>query len=127
MTLWKKSGTLLLATGIIHNAVGLMMGWKILASIADAGFINTIKGENELDRSAIFWFLFSGFLMMLLGKFMQDYIEEHNRPAPAYIGYYLLILTIIGCLIMPISGFWIVLPQVFIIIYANQKVRMAEV
>ncbi|WP_345232627.1 DUF6463 family protein [Hymenobacter saemangeumensis] len=126
MKLWKKSGTLLIATGIIHNAVGLLAGWPVLASMAAAGFVNTIgPGTAEMDRNAIFWFLFSGFLMLLLGKMMQDAIKLRQQPVPAYLGYCLLLLSVAGCLIMPASGFWLVLPQAVLIIYANRKARPA--
>jgi hypothetical protein len=37
-----------------------------LANITHAGFINAINGELPLDKGAIFWFRFSGFMMMLL-------------------------------------------------------------
>lgn len=119
MTLWKKSGTLLIATGILHNVVGFIMGWDVLVAIAKAGFINSV-GE-QMDRNAIFWFLFSGFMIMLLGKFMQTWIDTYKKPVPAYLSYYLLLLSSIGCIFMPISGFWLVLPQAFIIIQANRK------
>lgn len=119
MKIWKKSGALLIATGIIHNLIGLIIGWEVLKDMVAAGFINSIN--TEMDRNAIFWFLFSGFMMMMLGKLMQSYSREQNKPVPAYVGYYLLILTIIGCLMMPISGFWLVLPQALIILQANRS------
>jgi hypothetical protein len=118
MKLWQKSGTFLVATGIIHNVIGLLMGWEVLLRLAAEGFFNTI--DTDLDHS-IFWFLFSGFMMMLLGQLMQDYIREHQQPVARYIGYYLLLLTLVGCILMPLSGFWIVLPQAFIIIKANRQ------
>jgi hypothetical protein len=121
MTLWKKSGIFLIATGIIHNAMGFAFGWPVLQTIAHAGFVNSI--HDEMDRKAIFWFLFSGFMMMALGKFMQHYINQFDKPVPDFIGYYLLALTVIGCVMMPLSGFWIVLPQGVIIIFAHRKYR----
>ena len=119
MKLWKKSGALLIATGILHNLIGFMMGWEVLKALANEGFVNSIN--TEMDRNAIFWFLFSGFMLMLLGKLMQTYSQEQNKPVPAYLGYYLLALTVIGCLMMPLSGFWLVLPQALIIIMAHRK------
>lgn len=123
MKLWKHSGTLFIGTGIIHNLIGLIMGWQVLVELADSRFINSIT--NQMDRNAVFWFLFSGFMMMILGHFMQRYSREHNKPVPAFIGNYLLILATLGCLIMPQSGFWLVLPQALIIIIANRKASVS--
>jgi len=126
MKLWKKSGHLLIATGIIHNVVGLLAGWPILKGIAAAGFVNAIgAGPEDMDRNAIFWFLFSGFLLMMLGRMMQDSIRQQQQPVPASLGYQLLVSALIGCLLMPASGFWLVLPQAIIIIQANKKAVLA--
>jgi hypothetical protein len=124
MKLWQKSGTFLVATGIIHNTVGLLMGWQILFRLAADGLFNTV--DTDQDES-FFWFLFSGFMMMLLGQLMQDYIREHQQPVARYIGYYLLLLAVVGCILMPLSGFWIVLPQAFIIIQANRQANSLRV
>jgi hypothetical protein len=123
MKAWKQSGNFLMATGVIHNTVGLIMGWDTLKGIASDGFINTIN--TEMDRNAIFWFLFTGFLLMITGGYYQDQIKQTSRALPARQGYYLLILSVIGCLMMPVSGFWIVVPQAMIIIIANSRASVA--
>ena len=122
MKIWNKSGILLIATGIIHNLLGFLMGWKTLVEIANSGFFNSVN--DQMDRNAIFWFLFGGFMMMLMGHFMHLYIKENHKPLPPSIGYYLLILTIAGCIIMPISGFWLVVPQALVIILSNKRNSM---
>lgn len=119
MNLSKNSGNLLIATGVIHNVIGFIMGKEVLTQIVDSGFINSVN--SEMDRNAVFWFLFSGFMMMILGKLMQDYVSEYQKPLPVSLGYYLLIITVIGCVVMPVSGFWIVLPQAIIIIAGRKK------
>jgi hypothetical protein len=43
------------------------------------------------------------------------------KPAPLFLGYYLLTLSVAGCLIIPVSGFWLFIPQAFVIIFANRK------
>ena len=100
------------------------MGKDVLAEIVRSGFVNTIN--NEMDRNAIFWFLFSGFMMMILGKLMQDFIKESQKPLPVSLGYYLLAITVIGCLMMPVSGFWLVLPQAIVIIVSRKKAALAS-
>ena len=124
MNLSKHSGNLMIGTGIIHNILGFIMGKDVLADIIRSGFFNSI--DQQKDRNAIFWFLFVGFLLMILGKFMQDYLNESSKPLPTSLGYYLLTLTIIGCIIMPVSGIWSMLPQAIIIIAAGQNTSTIE-
>lgn len=119
MNLAKNSGNLLIGTGVIHNALGFVLGKSILTEIINGGLINSIT--TQMDRRAIFWFLFGGFMMMILGKFMQDYLNESSKQLPISLGYYLLALSIIGCIMMPVSGFWLVVPQAIIIIVASGK------
>lgn len=118
MKLWKYSGTFMIATAIIHNLVGFVMGWSVLQDIARDGFVNSVI--EQMDRNAIFWFLFSGFIMLLLGIIMHNMIREQQKPVPKYIAYHLLVLSVIGCIMMPASGFWIVLPQCAIIIFSKK-------
>jgi hypothetical protein len=119
MNLSRNSGYLLIATGVIHNLVGFFIGKDVLLEILTSGVINSIN--TEMDRNAIFWFLFSGFMMIILGKLMQDYSKHFNKALPVSLGHYLLALTIVGCIMMPISGFWIVLPQAVLIIVGGKK------
>lgn len=120
MNLSKNSGNLLICTGVLHNVIGFVMGWSVLTEIVKLGFINTIN--DEMDRNAIFWFLFSGFLMIILGKLMQAYVEVQWR-LPIWLGVSLLVLSLIGCVMMPISGFWLVVPQAILMIIPDKKRR----
>ena len=109
-----------MATGILHNVIGLVMGWNVLTEIVRSGFVNTIN--DEMDRNAIFWFLFAGFIMIVLGKLMQDCLDADWR-LPKWLGLSLLALSLIGCMMMPVSGFWLVIPQALLIINTRRKRR----
>lgn len=118
MNFSKNSGNLLFATGILHNLIGFIMGWSVLTEIARSGFVNSI--HEEMDRNAIFWFLFGGFMLMILGKLIQHYLEAEWQ-LPKWLGLSILILSLTGCVMMPVSGFWLVVPQAVIIILASKK------
>jgi hypothetical protein len=120
MNLSKNTGNLLIATGILHNVIGFVMGWSVLTEIAKSGLVNSIN--DEIDRNAIFWFLFGGFLMMILGKLMQDYLKAEAQ-LPRSLGVGMLALSVIGCIMMPVSGFWLVVPQAILILRPNRKRR----
>lgn len=120
MNLSKNSGNLLIGTGILHNLFGVVMGWSVLTEIAQSGFINSI--DNQVNRNALFWFLFSGFMMIVLGKLMQDCLES-EWLLPKWLGVSLLILGLIGCMMMPRSGFWLLIPQALLIMSTHKKRR----
>ena len=103
MKLWKYSGTLLTATGVIHTIYALFLGKEAFTEMLNNGLIDSI-GENH-NLGFAFWFL----------------IRKEQKPAPLFLGYFILLFTIIGCIVEPISGFWLFLPQALIIIYSNMK------
>lgn len=120
MNFSKNSGNLLIATGVLHNLIGFVMGWSVLTDIVRSGFINSIN--EQMDRNAVFWFLFGGFTMIMLGKLMQDYLEA-DWQLPKWLGLSLLALSLIGCIMMPVSGFWLVVPQAILILNTHKKRR----
>lgn len=83
MNLSKNSGNLLVATGLVHNIIGFVMGWNVLTEIVRSGFVNSIN--DQMDRNAVFWFLFAGFIIIALGKLIQDCLES-DWLLPRWLG-----------------------------------------
>ncbi|MFQ6608241.1 MAG: DUF6463 family protein [Fidelibacterota bacterium] len=87
--------------GVVHVA-------DSLPGIISDGVINSI-GEDP-GRWGIFWFLFFGFLLFVLGLLI-DWAEVNSKVAlPSSLGWYLLVITILGTTMIPVSGFYLVLP-----------------
>ena len=122
---WKYSGIFLIATGILHSVVGIAMGKDYLLGIIKDGFFNAT--QNDFPRGLVFWFLVCGVFFIILGQVLHYYIKKEQQPAPNILGYWLLGVGAVGCIIIPVSGFWLFIPQALIIIIANNKVkRIAE-
>lgn len=119
MKLWKISGTLLTATGIIHTVVGLVSGWNTYKEFFHDGLINSL-GE-DLQRGMFFWFFTTGIFIIFLGETLRYYIRKEQKPAPVFLGWALLAFSAVGCLMAPATGFWLFIPQAIIIILANRK------
>ncbi|MCZ8521667.1 MULTISPECIES: DUF6463 family protein [Paenibacillus] len=117
MKLWRYSGWMLLGTGVIHNAVGLLLGWGTLSQMAHEGWWATV-GMNA-ERNAIFWFLATGLFWMAAGHLLQRWITRHGQPLPAAAGWYMLAWAAAGCLLAPDSGIWLFFPQALIILAAR--------
>ncbi len=119
MKAWKYSGILLVATGILHTIVAVILGYREFIAMFEEGIINSV-GEDPA-RGLSFWFFICGIFVILLGQVLHYYIKKEHQPAPAFLGYYLLIFSLLGCIIVPVSGFWLFIPQAIIIICATIK------
>ena len=120
MKIWKYSGILLVATGILHTIVAIIIGWDAFVEIIRNGLLINVM-SRELTHEFALWFLICGVFVILLGQVVHFYIKREQKPAPLIFGYSLLVFTIFGCMIEPGSGFWLFLPQALIIIFANKK------
>jgi predicted ferric reductase len=119
MKLWKYSGILLVATGILHLLVAIVSGWNTYREMFSECFVNCIG--NDFQRAYAFWFFTIGILLMLLGSTLQYYIRKEQKPAPVFLGYALLVFSVAGCMMLPLSGFWLFIPQALILILAKRK------
>ena len=122
LKLWKYSGIFLIATGILHTVVAILLGWKTFMAIVRDGLLINITARDYTHEFAL-WFFICGIFVILLGQVLHFYIKKEQKPAPLCFGYSLLVFTIFGCIVEPSSGFWLFIPQALIIIFANKKVE----
>ncbi|KAG0331735.1 hypothetical protein BG004_001526 [Podila humilis] len=127
-------GRLMMATGCLHNYVGLVIPPcrdPFLAAIRD-GYFNQFT--KDAKRSAAFWFLFAGVFMVFSGQLMNWYLfpelrignktlaikEKENRKQqqqiskhalPRNLGYWLVGIALGGVAAYPVSGFYLVALQ----------------
>jgi hypothetical protein len=119
---WKYSGFFLIATGIFHTIVAIILGWKAFVEIFRDGLLIDVTSRDIMHEFAL-WFFICGIFIILLGQVLHFYIKREQKPAPLFFGYSLLVFTIFGCIVEPGSGFWLFLPQALIIIIANKKMK----
>ena len=106
---------------MIHILFAVARGWDVYREIFSGKLINAIG--TDLQRAFTFWFLMTGILLIVLGETLQYYLKREQRPAPQFLGYALLAISLIGCILIPLSGFWLFIPQAFIIIFATRRVE----
>lgn len=112
----KLSANLLILIAIIHSIFGIVIGLPYLKEIAQAGFFNAV--DPHPYRMAIVWFLFTGFVLMILGQ-----LALSLENIPNSVAWSLFSLSLIGLILMPISGFWLVLALAIYIIASNSKMK----
>ncbi len=119
MKLWKKSGILLIATGILHNAIGLILGWPQIVEIFSHSIWNSMSVTGD-RRQELLWFLMLGFAWMMAGALMHTYIKERNIPVSKTYGWILLLKGASVAILMPESGAWLFIPQGIILLTAKR-------
>jgi hypothetical protein len=108
-----RVGTLLVATGVLHNLVGFAMGAPWLVEIAADGFVGAI--EPEPMRMTLFWFVWFGWMLIFAGGLLGEL--ERRGGIPAVFGWGLLGVAVGGGLAIPASGFWLAVPQALLILW----------
>ena len=61
-------------------------------------------------------FFFVGGILLLLGGTLQYYIRKEQKPVPLFLGYSLLLVSVVGYILLPLSSFWLLIPQALIMI-----------
>jgi hypothetical protein len=100
-------GPLLIATGVLHAAVGAVLFAEPLAAIVRAGVLNAIG--RDLARGLAFWFMLYGPVLVSLGWLTRHAVASGDGAALAVLGWSLLGMGVIGAAAIPVSGFWILI------------------
>lgn len=101
----RLSGYLLIVTGSLHTLFGLVSGYPWLDEMVQEGVVGTAGASTE--RQYLVWFLVAGVGLILMGVLALGYREA----LPAGFGWGLLALSVLGVLLLPTSGFWLLIPQ----------------
>jgi hypothetical protein len=104
-----------MVTGVGHALVGVVLFSEPLGAMVREGFLSTVR-YGQFDRAAAFWFLLFSPICVLLGQMVAHAMDRGDRWLLTVIGWNLLGMGVVGALIMPLSGFWILIaiaPLVF--------------
>jgi uncharacterized membrane protein len=112
----------LFATGVGHVLVGLALFHEPLAAIWRDGIVNSIGAQlvpgaqswlapvrPRFEREAAFWFLLFGPCLWMLGQITRRAVERPDPGLLRIVAWNLLGMGVLGALIMPVSGFWILI------------------
>ena len=99
-------GKSIFAIGIIHSIFGFVVFHSTIGILLGEGLFNTVN--QQPDRGAVFWFLFTGFALLIVGA-LVNWIERTQAALPSFLSWSFLAFTAAGAFIMPISGFWLLL------------------
>ncbi|AGC42558.1 hypothetical protein MYSTI_01210 [Myxococcus stipitatus DSM 14675] len=112
------TGTLLMLTGGLHQAVGLMLYREPLLEILRAGVLGTV--DDMSPRASAFWFLVVGWGLMLLGGLARWAERATGRPLPSGFGWALVALGVFCVVPMPETGAWVFFPLGALALYRGR-------
>jgi hypothetical protein len=92
-----------------HSLLGLVLFREPLAAMLREGLVNTIGASGDSDREAAFWFLVFSAMLLLWGQLVAHASRRPDARALALVGWNMLLVGALGCLVMPVSGFWMVI------------------
>ena len=111
-TVHRWVGRWMMGVGVLHSIIGFILFPEPLREIAGTRLWNSLNPATPM-RYLAFWFLFAGVATILIG-YLADWIERvAQRSLPRFLGWTLLAIAIVGVVVTPVSGFWLVFPPAF--------------
>ncbi|QPF76836.1 hypothetical protein G8A07_26625 [Roseateles sp. DAIF2] len=101
----------MLAVAALHTLFGLLVFAGPLRQLLRLGLFNAVGADPLLG--AVTWFLLFGAPLALLGQALTLLERRVDAPALRPLGWGLLALGLLGIVLMPASGFWLLLPVVW--------------
>ena len=105
---------MLVATG--HTLMApVFFGTTYRQLVAD-GLYNAVRSAKT---GMAVWFALFGLLLFILGMLIST-MEKHAIRVSTSTGVALLLLTVLGIVLMPVSGFWLMFPAVFAMLHRHR-------
>ena len=116
-------GLAVLLIGLAHVLYVVVAKSAPLTSIIRGGIVNAVEPHQE--REAAFWSLWFGVFVAVSGALIAT-LQARRQPVPAFAGYILLAMGILGGVLMPVSGFWAGVPLGLLILLPPRQRRPAQ-
>lgn len=99
-------GPVLVGIGGLHTAIGVFAFRPQLNAIVRDGVVDAVAPHQ--DRQTTFWFTLTGTTLMLWGANIR-WMERQTGGVPPALPWQLLSVGSSGVVLMPRSGFWLLL------------------
>jgi len=109
----------IIGIGMLHSALFLWFGRRLLRAIAGEGFWDTIRPIQE--RQVVFWALLAGTFFVFLGQ-LALWIAKQGKALPAFLDWQLIAITLVCGILLPVSGAWLfAVPGILILLGARES------
>ena len=107
--IWIGRWTIFVAIG--HTAVGLLVGGAVVLGVLRRGIFNAVG--NDPMTGMVVWFLLFGAVLALLGIAITALERSARFESARALAIGIMLLTTLGVVLMPVSGFWLMYVAVF--------------
>ena len=107
-------GRWIIAVSIIHMLFAVVVFSNTLQSIVQRGVFNTVGAD--LLEGVVVWFILFGVVLFICGLAVSALERTSKAGVPKSIGWSLLVLSVLGVVLMPVSGFWLAIPPAIAIL-----------
>jgi hypothetical protein len=97
---------------------------KVLEPVVQRGLLNT--GGSDPMTSLGVWFVLFGVVLFICGLCITALERASSDPMPKSIGWCLLALAVLGVVLMPASGFWLIFPPCIAILLKKSHPQLAK-
>ena len=123
-----KLGLLMIAMGVGHALIGIIVFNDAFMAILREGFVNTIQPPGygthpDFDRIAVFWFLIFSPVLSMLGQITRRAIAHGAVDILRVVGWNLSAMGIVGAAVFPISGNWTLIAAGVLVLAAASRVE----
>jgi hypothetical protein len=101
-------GRWIIGVSLIHSAATIAMFWPTIRDMAQRGVWDSV-GTDPM-RGAVAWFFLTGLFMFVLGLNIDKFEGSTPSAVGGVTGWALLLTVIFGIVLMPVSGFWLLIP-----------------
>jgi len=111
-------GNWIITVAACHTIFALIMFSGEYSALYNNGIINSLTTDSS---AAAVWFFLFGQILFIVGLLIKHFDPQNNRLIPCSILLNLLLLTLVGIIIMPTSGFWLVFPPIISLLVKHRK------
>lgn len=111
----------LLGVALIHTLFAFVVLGPFMLTMLRAGLFDSVKAD--MTAGATTWFFLFGILLALLAPPLHA-LEKAGMALPKAFGWGLFGLAVLGVVLMPASGFWLVFPPALAIMAGKTGARI---
>lgn len=117
-------GRWLIVVSLLHSVVAVAVFGGVYFPIIKRGVFNTV-GTDPMTAAAV-WFVLFGAMLFTFGLAIAELEKSSIRQFPKSIGWCLLAIGIVGIILMPVSGFWLVFPPAIAVLIRTELLTGTE-
>ena len=116
-------GRYLIVVAALHPVVSMLIYGPVYLGMLERGVFNTVNRDPL--RSAAIWFLLFGGPVLLLGMTINSLERKPDFTQASSLGLGMLLLCIFGVVLMPMSGFWLLMPVAIALMSRRSSERLS--